>query len=215
MMRTKLGTCALLLALGSSLHAATLPSAGMSMQAVESQFGQPLKKNVAVGQPPITRWEYDGYVVVFERSTVVGSVSIQRADTSPRTAAPAASAKTGTAPAVAPPAPAAATAAPVRVPVEAAPAPAPAPAPAAAPAEIAAPAATTPGAKEAPAPAAESPPAPAASPSADVAGQDAMAKAAAEKAAAEAPSPAPAADAPAPPNDGYVFDPETGRIILK
>lgn len=211
MMRTKLGTCALLLALGSSLHAATLPSAGMSMQAVESQFGQPLKKNVAVGQPPITRWEYDGYVVVFERSTVVGSVSIQRADTSPRTAAPAASAKTGTAPAVAPPAPAAATAAPVRVPVEAA----PAPAPAAAPAEIAAPAATTPGAKEAPAPAAESPPAPAASPSADVAGQDAMAKAAAEKAAAEAPSPAPAADAPAPPNDGYVFDPETGRIILK
>lgn len=211
MMRTKLGTCALLLALGSSLHAATLPSAGMSMQAVESQFGQPLKKNVAVGQPPITRWEYDGYVVVFERSTVVGSVSIQRADTSPRTAAPAASAKTGTAPAVAPPAPAAATAAPVRVPVEAA----PAPAPAAAPAESAAPAATTPGAKEAPAPAAESPPAPAASPSADVAGQDAMAKAAAEKAAAEAPSPAPAADAPAPPNDGYVFDPETGRIILK
>ncbi len=145
MMRTKLGTCALLLALGSSLHAATLPSAGMSMQAVESQFGQPLKKNVAVGQPPITRWEYDGYVVVFERSTVVGSVSIQRADTSPRTAAPAASAKTGTAPAVAPPAPAAATAAPVRVPVEAA----PAPAPAAAPAESAAPAATTPGAKEA------------------------------------------------------------------
>ncbi|MCD6061347.1 MAG: hypothetical protein K0R03_2065 [Moraxellaceae bacterium] len=190
MMRATLSTCALLLAVSSGVHAAPLPSAGMSMQAVEKQFGQPLKKNAAIGQPPITRWEYDGYVVVFERSTVVGSVNVVRAaGASQPVPAPAAAAK---APARAP-APAAAAPVPtVATPVTA---PAPEPAPAAAPA---------PATAAAPAPA---PSAPATAP----AGDDAMSKAAAEKAAQDK---APASDVP-PPAESYTFDPETGRIIIK
>lgn len=76
MMRTKLSTCVLLLATACHLHAAGLPASGTSMRAVEQEFGAPLKKNAPVGQPPITRWEYNGFVVVFERSTVVQSVEI-------------------------------------------------------------------------------------------------------------------------------------------
>jgi hypothetical protein len=187
MMRAKLSTCALLLAVSSALHAASLPSSGMSMQAVESQFGQPLKKNAAIGQPPITRWEYDGFVVVFERSTVVASVNVSRAGAAVAAKAPA------TAPAPAP----VKKAAPVI-------APAPAPAPA-----VAAPAAPAPDSAPAPAPATT--PAPAAAPeTATAPAQDPMSKAAAEK-AAEGTAPATAT----PADSGYSFDPETGRFIIK
>jgi len=75
-MRTKLTVCALLLAASLPLQAAELPASGMSMQAVERAYGTPLEKSGPVGQPPITRWVYDGFVVVFERSTVVHSLQV-------------------------------------------------------------------------------------------------------------------------------------------
>ena len=50
------------------------PSRGMSMAQVESRFGAPLEKHGAIGQPPISRWDYPGYSVFFEHSTVLHSV---------------------------------------------------------------------------------------------------------------------------------------------
>lgn len=217
MMRAKLSTCAVLLAIATPLFAdSALPLAGMSMQAVEGQFGKPASKAGPVGHPPITRWDYGDYVVVFERSTVVNSVRVVRAaGSTPASKAvaptPAAAPVVSPAPAAAPspavpetsPAPAkpksSGTRATVTVtvkPVDAKPAEAAAPAePAAVPA---------------------APPAPAGT-SGDATVQDALQKAAAEKAAEGAPAAAAPADAtaPAPANDGYTFDPETGRIIIK
>ncbi len=50
------------------------PRRGMSMQKVESLFGTPVKRMPAVGQPPISRWEYQGFVVYFEHDRVLHSV---------------------------------------------------------------------------------------------------------------------------------------------
>jgi len=50
------------------------PSRGMSMSQVASKFGDPVTKIPAVGQPPISRWEYPGFVVYFERDHVIHSV---------------------------------------------------------------------------------------------------------------------------------------------
>jgi hypothetical protein len=50
------------------------PSRGMSMTAVESRFGQPATRHSAVGQPPITRWDYPGFAVYFEHQYVIHAV---------------------------------------------------------------------------------------------------------------------------------------------
>jgi hypothetical protein len=55
------------------------PSSGMSMDTVEAKYGAPTRRVPAVGggtaaQPPITRWEYPGFVVYFENSLVVHTV---------------------------------------------------------------------------------------------------------------------------------------------
>jgi hypothetical protein len=46
----------------------------MSMSQVASRFGDPITKVPAVGKPPISRWEYPGFVVYFERDHVIHSV---------------------------------------------------------------------------------------------------------------------------------------------
>jgi len=51
-----------------------LPKHGQSMHQVEAQFGQPTVRHEAVGNPPITRWEYNDYVVYFEHELVLNSV---------------------------------------------------------------------------------------------------------------------------------------------
>jgi hypothetical protein len=53
---------------------ADMPSRGMTMDKVQSRFGAPSQKLAAVGQPPITRWEYPSYVVYFEHQHVIHSV---------------------------------------------------------------------------------------------------------------------------------------------
>jgi hypothetical protein len=50
------------------------PSRGMSMTQVESRFGAPAQRHSAVGAPPITRWDYPGFVVFFEYQHVVHAV---------------------------------------------------------------------------------------------------------------------------------------------
>jgi hypothetical protein len=55
-------------------EAAALPRRGSLKQAVETQFGAPLEKRDAVGDPPITRWVYPGFSVYFEHDHVISSV---------------------------------------------------------------------------------------------------------------------------------------------
>jgi hypothetical protein len=50
------------------------PSRGMSMSAVEARFGQPANRHSAVGEPPITRWDYPGFAVYFEHQYVIHAV---------------------------------------------------------------------------------------------------------------------------------------------
>lgn len=52
------------------------PTRGMSMEKVEATFGAPTHRVPAVGEPPISRWEYAGFVVYFEHRLVIHSVAI-------------------------------------------------------------------------------------------------------------------------------------------
>jgi hypothetical protein len=51
------------------------PARGMTMSAVEQRFGAPATKHNTVGQPPITRWDYQGFAVFFERDRVIHAVA--------------------------------------------------------------------------------------------------------------------------------------------
>lgn len=50
------------------------PARGMTMEQVSTKFGAPVSKTPAVGKPPISRWEYPGFVVYFENDHVIHSV---------------------------------------------------------------------------------------------------------------------------------------------
>jgi hypothetical protein len=50
------------------------PRNGLSMSQVRQQFGNPKAEIPAVGDPPISRWEYDGYSVFFEYDLALHSV---------------------------------------------------------------------------------------------------------------------------------------------
>jgi hypothetical protein len=50
------------------------PTNGMSKTRVSELFGEPVNKTPAVGEPPISSWEYPGYVVYFEGNTALHSV---------------------------------------------------------------------------------------------------------------------------------------------
>ena len=51
-----------------------VPGRGMSMTKVLEQFGEPKERIPAVGEPPITRWVYDDFIVYFESEYVIDSV---------------------------------------------------------------------------------------------------------------------------------------------
>lgn len=46
----------------------------MTQASVESKFGAPNSKVAAVGEPPISRWEYQNFVVYFEYDRVIHAV---------------------------------------------------------------------------------------------------------------------------------------------
>ena len=50
------------------------PTRGMTMDQVSTKFGTPVTKVPAIGKPPISRWEYPGFVVYFEADHVIHSV---------------------------------------------------------------------------------------------------------------------------------------------
>ena len=56
------------------------PQRGASMSAVEAKFGAPANKTGSVGSgaktPPITKWFYPNFVVVFENDKVIHTVVV-------------------------------------------------------------------------------------------------------------------------------------------
>ena len=50
------------------------PGNGVSKKNVVQKFGDPLRKEVAVGEPPISVWHYDNYSVYFEHNRVIHTV---------------------------------------------------------------------------------------------------------------------------------------------
>ncbi len=52
------------------------PQRGSSMSSVEARFGAPANKSSPVGNPPITKWFYPNFVVVFEHDKVLHAVVV-------------------------------------------------------------------------------------------------------------------------------------------
>jgi len=50
------------------------PVHGTTMGQVLTQFGEPLKRSAAIGQPPITQWKYASFIVYFEYRKVLHAV---------------------------------------------------------------------------------------------------------------------------------------------
>ena len=55
------------------------PKRGLTMSEVEQHFGAPVTRHPTVGggtphHPPITRWDYSGFTVIFEGDHVIDSV---------------------------------------------------------------------------------------------------------------------------------------------
>ena len=50
------------------------PVRGTTRAQVESKYGSPVSKKAAVGDPPISRWEYQDFTVYFEHDRVIHAV---------------------------------------------------------------------------------------------------------------------------------------------
>ncbi len=55
--------------------AMTLPRTGQSRASVRQKFGDPVRTSGPVGEPPISQWHYDGFVVYFEYDHVIHAVA--------------------------------------------------------------------------------------------------------------------------------------------
>lgn len=53
---------------------AGLPERGQSQSGVRSRHGEPVQRHPTVGDPPITRWDYNDFSVVFEGEFVLHSI---------------------------------------------------------------------------------------------------------------------------------------------
>ena len=50
------------------------PHNGQNKESVEAQFGAPIERVSAVGEPPISKWVYQTFTVYFEYDTVLHAV---------------------------------------------------------------------------------------------------------------------------------------------
>ncbi len=50
------------------------PEPGITMEDVVVQFGEPMGRTRPVGDPPVSRWIYEDFVVFFERERVIRAV---------------------------------------------------------------------------------------------------------------------------------------------
>ena len=64
-------------ATGDPAAAAERPHRGSTMASVQSQYGEPTNRHAAVGDPPITRWDYPHFAVYFENDRVLHAVVVR------------------------------------------------------------------------------------------------------------------------------------------
>ncbi len=69
--RAILATFSLILASSNPVLADSYPERGSLKSNVESQYGTPDAIDGPVGTPPITKWYYEGFTVVFEYDHVI------------------------------------------------------------------------------------------------------------------------------------------------
>jgi hypothetical protein len=62
---------------GDPAAAVERPKRGSTMSTVQGRFGEPVTRHAAVGQPPITRWDYAGFSVYFENDRVLHAVIVR------------------------------------------------------------------------------------------------------------------------------------------
>jgi len=62
---------------GNPTAAGERPHRGSTMAAVEGRFGEPTSRHSAVGEPPITRWDYPQFSVYFEHDRVLHAVLVR------------------------------------------------------------------------------------------------------------------------------------------
>jgi len=62
---------------GDPAAASDRPDRGSSMAAVQGRFGEPTNRHSAVGNPPITRWDYPQFAVYFENDRVLHAVLVR------------------------------------------------------------------------------------------------------------------------------------------
>ena len=63
-------------ATGDPAAAMERPHRGSTMAAVQNQYGEPTNRHAAVGDPPITRWDYPQFAVYFEHDRVLHAVVV-------------------------------------------------------------------------------------------------------------------------------------------
>jgi len=64
-------------ATGDPAAAAERPHRGSTMATVQSRHGEPTNRHAAVGNPPITRWDYPQFAVYFENDRVLHAVAVR------------------------------------------------------------------------------------------------------------------------------------------
>jgi hypothetical protein len=57
-----------------AINSSVGPASGSTQETVEATYGAPNAKSASVGEPPISSWEYDGFVVFFEYDRVIHAV---------------------------------------------------------------------------------------------------------------------------------------------
>lgn len=63
---------------GGTPSSEALPRNGTTQEQVESRFGAPQERRAAVGDPPISSWVYEDYVIYFEHDRVLHTVRKHR-----------------------------------------------------------------------------------------------------------------------------------------
>ncbi len=58
----------------ATVDRSVLPRRGTSMTSVRSSYGEPNSISGPIGDPPISRWNYDGFSVFFEYEHVINAV---------------------------------------------------------------------------------------------------------------------------------------------
>jgi hypothetical protein len=60
-----------------------IPRQGDSSSQVKARYGEPQQWTAAVGDPPISRWQYPGFAVYFEHDRVIHAVMVGAAKAAP------------------------------------------------------------------------------------------------------------------------------------